>query len=168
MAKVITFSRNFPAYHPKAGQPTGFAFKFWRSLPLRSWELSEYMEAYRKVHPWCESEFASWAQHPPKYHTIRAGDRWNVGEKFSPRVWSGKPYNSKMITLAPDITIEKIWNVEVDSDLCLWVLTDKEGEDDDLLEKVAMNDGLSLQDLRDWFNKPMIGQIICWSSKIDY
>jgi hypothetical protein len=30
MSRVLTFSRVFPAYHPKAGQPTGFVEKIWK------------------------------------------------------------------------------------------------------------------------------------------
>jgi hypothetical protein len=30
--KVITFSRTYPSYHPKAGQPTYFVEKVWSSL----------------------------------------------------------------------------------------------------------------------------------------
>ena len=37
---------------------------------------------------------------------------------------------------------------------------------------VATNDGLSFNDMRDWFNvkenKPFLGQILCWNESIDY
>lgn len=32
MSKVITFSRTFPAYHPRKGEPTYFVEKFWTSI----------------------------------------------------------------------------------------------------------------------------------------
>lgn len=32
MAKVITFSRVFPSYHPKAGQPTYFVEAIYKAL----------------------------------------------------------------------------------------------------------------------------------------
>jgi hypothetical protein len=166
MAKVITFSRTFPAYHPKAGQPTDFVHKIWKSLPLRPIQLLPYAEAYSAVFPWRGSDAARHAQQPPKYHTIRAGHRWKAGDKFSPRVWSGKPYNSKMITIAPDIEIVKVWNVEVDEDQCLWVYCDRDGEF--ITDEVAKNDGLSRSDLMAWFNRPMTGQIICWNRDISY
>lgn len=45
MAKVITFSRQFPSYHPKAGQPTYFVEKVLRSVcedmeHIRRYEVS--------------------------------------------------------------------------------------------------------------------------------
>lgn len=36
-----------------------------------------------------------------KHHTIRAGNRFKTGDYFSPRVWSGSPYNSKQLNMRP-------------------------------------------------------------------
>lgn len=163
MSRVITFSRVFPSYHPKAGEPTYFVEKIIGGL----------------VHldkPGCDTELikglrdCGWLKignmsDNYKYHTVRAGHRWKVGDKFSPRVWSDKPYRSKQITIASDIEIKKIWDVEFDEDGCLWVYGLIEG---DHLNKVAKNDGLTTRDLLDWFNKPFTGQIICWNEKIKY
>ena len=88
MSKVITFSRVFPAYHPKAGQPTGFVEKLWQSLLIVNKENEGFKselfvlsrnEMLLKEHShW-------WTTNPiPKNHTIRAGHRWKVGDKFSP------------------------------------------------------------------------------------
>lgn len=46
-----------------------------------------------------------------KEHTIRKGKRWKVGDKFSPRIWSGKPYKSKQIILAPDTEIKQVFDI---------------------------------------------------------
>lgn len=35
MARVITFSRKFPSYHPKAGQPTHFVEQILNSFDLK-------------------------------------------------------------------------------------------------------------------------------------
>ena len=39
MARIITFSRTFPAYHPKAGEPTYFVEMILNDLGIdfRSW-----------------------------------------------------------------------------------------------------------------------------------
>lgn len=158
MARIITFSRTFPAYHPKAGEPTNFVEKLVNAFQEIGTTIFEIDELDLKHCPW---------EHMGnKWHTIRAGHRWKAGDKFSPRVWSGRPYNSKMVTIAPDITIEKVWNIEVDEDGCFWVYCDREGED--ILDEVALNDGLSRKDLLDWFDKPMTGQIICWNKDVEY
>jgi hypothetical protein len=71
MAKVLTFSRTFPKYHPKAGQPTYFVEKFWESIGLPDKEYcfnlpDEYQNFLR-----ADSKLI-W----PKHHTIRAGHRF--------------------------------------------------------------------------------------------
>jgi len=166
MTKVMTFARHFPAFHPKAGDPIFFVEKILNSilpkLPHGGIDLDDINPEIRPL----VNDFAA-IDGESKHHTIRAGNNWKVGDKFSPRVWSGKPYNSPQITIAPDIEIVKVWEVEVDEDLCLWVIGGDEA-DGDILEKVARNDGLELQDLLSWFNKPMVGQIICWNKNIDY
>lgn len=156
MSKVLTFSRFFPAYHPKAGKPTHFVEKIYNGLYSKN-NLMDYPVGL-------EIDDNIQGQ---KHHTIRSGNRWKVGDKFSPRVWSGKPYASKQITIAPDIEVKKIWNVEVDEDFCIWVFSGNESNDT-TLDRLAQNDGLSLQDLLAWFNKPMIGQVICWNENIIY
>lgn len=90
MSKIITFSRNFPVKHLKAGQPTYFVEKIWEQIGLPEKEFSfnlpdEYCNFLRQ-----DSDLI-WQ----KSHTIRSGHRWKVGDTFSPRVWSGNPYRSK-------------------------------------------------------------------------
>lgn len=165
--KVLTFSRKFPAYHPKAGQPTFFIEKLWQSffelgLSYNTPDiLSEELETFSNP-----SHFIT-----AKSHTIRSGNRWKVGDKFSPRVWSGKPYVSKQITIAPDIEIKKIWTFEL--------INVAEGITDGFIngnkmvnpmaEIISKNDGLSFSDFRHWFGKKNFeGQIICWNDKIEY
>ena len=203
MTKVLTFSRTFPAFHPKAGQPTYFVEKILNSISADTtyfiaeceWCGWRGMSSLLKggsaiadtgdfddgVCPKCGSNKVDDSEECslgityynqsdlvyPKHHTIRAGNNWKVGDMFSPRAWSGKPYNSPQITIAPDIRVEKVWDAEVDEDLCLWIIGGDEN-DGDILDKVALNDGLELQDLLSWFNKPMVGQIICWNKKIEY
>ena len=42
--------------------------------------------------------------------------------------------------------------------------------DDEIMKRLAYNDGLSLAELLKWFKypKPFKGQIICWNDKISY
>jgi hypothetical protein len=170
--KVITFSRTFPSYHPRKGQPTYFVEKFLNGLiqlgldgmddPLPSWS-NEFCESIKNDIK------------ETKHHTIRAGKRWKVGDKFSPRVWSGKPYNSKQIIIAPDIEIKNVWNfeikiIEVDGGFASKVFINDKRVSPDLLIEIAVNDGLLLEDFLSWFKYPkdFSGQVICWNNKISY
>ena len=151
MSKVITFSRTFPAYHPKAGEPTYFVEKVLNHLGYSSneeyyYELCECTKniGQNKILEFMFSlDFSKCGFYAEKYHTIRAGNRWKVGDKFSPRVWSGKPYRSPMIIIAPDIEVKKVWDFEIE-DRIMYVdkmpLTIVEYR-----ELVARNDGLSYQ-----------------------
>jgi hypothetical protein len=163
MSRVITFSRVFPSYHPRKGEPTYFVEKIYEGIKVPM----EYISNYKN------QEFSYPFSVPlPKYHTIRAGHRWKVGDKFSPRVWSGKPYQSKMITIAPDIEIKKIFDFKMDLNGVYSVggfyLEDHQ------YETLAQNDGLSEDDMFNWFmknyNKPkeFQGQIICWNESVNY
>ena len=109
----------------------------------------------------------------PKYHTIRAGHRWKVGDYFSPRVWSKKAYHSPQIIIGPDIEVKKTWDIIIKPDDSLFI----NGQDcgmfisfNAIVEKLAKNDGLSTEDLLNWFpnKKEFDGQIICWNPKIEY
>lgn len=181
MSKVITFSLTFPTYHPKAGKPTYFVKSILRQQNkmlnkdyfylllklnikrLQDGKLTEvdianfYNELLREDEPFYD-----------KMHTIRSGHRRKVGDKFSPRVWSGKPYCSPKITIAQDMEIKKVWDFEI-KDRIMYVdkmpLTIVEYR-----ELIAMNDGLTYQDFKDWFKypKPFSGQIICWDESINY
>lgn len=164
MAKVLIYSRQFPAYHQKAGEPTFFAEKF-----LKSWDESHTMDELMKAplisHKICDIEV--YGNCDPKHHTIRPGNRWKEGEFFSPRIWTGKPYNSKQHKIAPDTKIVKVYDIIIEG-ISIYIngaiLTYR-----DKIE-LAENDGLEFQDMYDWFKMPceFSGQIICWNDKINY
>lgn len=186
MAKVITFSTKFPAYHPKNGQETYFVEQFWNSfnvhvkrlnetfyMPFDILELNEHLpynlvsEIKKKVEATNRGKIGS------KFHTIREGQRFKAGDMFSPRIWSGKPYYSKQIIIAPDTLIEKTWNFKISGGE--FKINDKiyGGESEfiyELLEEIAKNDGLNRHDLLEWFKYPkyFTGQIICWNKNINY
>jgi len=183
MSRVITFSRTYPSYHPKAGQLTHFIEKIWNSIGMPSfasgkpwgsgWHDTPLTDEYLRYIRGSD-EFDDVCKH----HTIRAGHRWKEGDWFSPRVWSGKPYNSKQITFAPDIQIKKVWDFKIvlvqDG-----ILRSYEMQIDGKLNRNGMdvftNDGLTYNDFCDWFQmdkaKKTIhfdGQIICWNESINY
>src|SRR5690606_32324000 len=112
MSRVITFSRTFPAYHPRKGEPTYFVEQIQNCLC--SMNLPLYDKTVDPPLSFLNSLTNENVGH--KHHTIRAGHRWKAGDWFSPRVWSGKPYNSKQIQFAPDIQIKKVWDLTINHD----------------------------------------------------
>lgn len=176
MSKVITFSRFFPAYHPRAGQPTYFEERICRSI----WDNKLIVDIDEVFFPEIMKRFTVnvAAGYPPKHHTIRAGKRFKQGDMFSPRVWSGKPYNSKQIQFAPNMEVKKVWDFGIakvnDGMLSSYEMfvnekLTRKGAD------IIKNDGLEYNDFCDWFKmdsaKKVIafeGQIICWNESIEY
>lgn len=175
MSKVIMYSKVFPPYHPQAGLPTYFVEKIWKGL----WDMDNVYDIHlyqdphdQHFHPWGK-DLKNVHQFTPKFQTIRSGNRWKVGDTFSPRVWSGKPYRSKQIIIAPDIEVKKIWGFRFTGEY--FMLDEKtywgETEGDfELLEQIGENDGLNRHDLVSWLksDKPFTGQIICWNENIEY
>ncbi len=171
MARVITFSREFPGYHPKAGQPTNFIQKFWTSIKV---PLPVSIDAEKLEGEVQKLMFQQWT---PKHHTIRLGNRWKIGDKFSPRIWSGKPYQSKQLILSDDISIKYTCDIEIcpytisgnkkPAGVSAIIISGKLFYDWNIL---AFNDGLTQDDLCAWFKPglPFKGQIICWDSNIKY
>jgi hypothetical protein len=181
--KVITFSRTFPKTHPRAGEPTLFVEKMLIGL-LEAGKISieKCCELAREAgfpedHPMYYIDTIRWYECTAKFHTIRAGNRWKVGELFSPRVWSGKPYVSKQIEFAPPIKIEKIWDISikiVNGEDVTVKLNNRSILLQDLMP-IALNDGLELNDFVAWFNlhpkkkeQTFTGQIICWNPDLNY
>jgi hypothetical protein len=192
MAKVLTVSRQFPAYHPRKGEPTYFVEKVLTALFPKTtyymckcencgWQgmsccaagghaiadTGDYSDA---VCPKCysykiegECEDLDYYQQKdevwPKYHTIRAGKRWNTGDMVSLRAWSGQPYNSKQIIIAPDFALPKVLDVKMYySEKWGGGLTIAIGEYE--IEypygckewlSFSKNDGLELLDMKLWF-----------------
>jgi hypothetical protein len=159
MSKVITFSRTFPAYHSKAGQDTFFPEKVIIGLEKLNHPILEVDEL--------ELDEQVYEESSPKFHTVRAGSRWKVGEMASLRVWSGRPYHTKQVTLAPDIKITNVWSFEIKGRE-VWIASKK--VDDEIILSAATHDGLMFWDFLEWFKYPQDfqGQIICWNNDIEY
>ena len=187
MARIITFSLKFPAYHPKIGQPTFFVEKMlndlgtdyttvqyygmlsvWNEEKLKDGRLSildlqEFFISLRVDVMEC------------KAHTIRSGNRFKAGDTFAPCVWTDKvnpksgrkgAYQSPQIQFAPNIEVKKTWDTTIQGGL-MWV--NHQGIVTSDVERVAINDGLSYIDFRSWFyGKEFSGTIICWNDKIEY
>ena len=178
MSRTITFSRTFPAYHPKAGQPTFFVEGILTQLGINR-TTHDYLLWLKINNPEISELFLSdfydslSENIEQKSHTIRAHKNpLKVGEFINPKCWADKPYNKTkegfwQIKFAPDIQIKKTWNFSKD------ILSGEfylDGFDATThLEMIAKNDGLSLQDFKDWFNKPVANaQINCWNENIKY
>lgn len=193
MSRVITFSRTFPRYHPKAGEPTYFVEKVLSSQNIYPVGVDAF-QYFETLNPHLDiSIYEDFVRelviggHDPKHHTIRAGHRWKIGDWYQPVVWgddinpkSGRkgPYQSKMIKIAPLIQIKKLWDLDIEG--TDWFVNGKrespiigEGFNSELL---AANDGLSGDDLYHWFvdspdfkkKQTFNGQIICHNESIDY
>jgi hypothetical protein len=185
--KVLTFSRYYPAGHPKKGRPTGFVEKILYDLVERKvYSRSKAVEMARATgidehHPmYYIDTFHQYGCSMSKGHTIRVGNRWKVGDMASLRVWSGYPYRSKQIEFA-QVEIKKVWqfNIHVVGDELIWQVPGSgSGSFDTISESlkiIASNDGLEIRDFIDWFafhpkvkGQAFAGQILCWSDKINY
>lgn len=173
MSKVRTFSRYFPKGHPKQGEPTHFVEQIWNSLRELNLPLPKNAD-FTKEFMWSILPLSNFGC---KHHTIRGGKHFKVGDWFSPRVWSDKPYSSKQIIIAPDLQIKKLWNIEIEVGEKYWFFK-LNGEDisngredfniDEFTETLAKNDGLNLTDFLNWFPKTFSGQIICWDESVEY
>lgn len=156
MAKVITFSRQFPKGHSKEGQPTRFVEKIYKSLFVMKCVPKELIPDFNFA-------VMNDDKYSAKHHTIRVGKRFKEGELFSPRVWSGKPYTSPQIIIAPDVKIVKTIDIglRIRGDFKEFYCNDEDLTGTSL-SLIAKNDGLELNDFLNWFTKPFEGQIICW------
>lgn len=174
------FSRQFSQEHPRAGEPTYFVEKLIQSFLLLDL-LGYHTEHIKRLRDLGYLEISKIILDPmEKHHTIRAGHRFKKGDKFSPRVWAGKPYRSKQVILGPDVEVANTWNFEVDENgICSlngrYILSEHEGTEEPLIEEIAKNDGLSTKDFVDWIIQPayrnhtaFFGQIITWNPKLEY
>lgn len=170
MDNILTFTRIFSDYHIRKSEPTYFVEQILNNLMNQSIKCNvEEIEARLGFNllPGFRTECGS------KGHTIRSGNDWKVGERFSPGIWLDKPHHSKMITIEPDIEVKKIWTFECDENGLIRI--DGYSIDDQQKAEIAKNDGLSWIDFEEWLVAPcrnskkgFKGQIICWDDAIAY
>lgn len=183
MKKEVNFSRVFPAYHPKKGEPTYFVEAILTQLGI-DYTDHYYFEFLVKNNPkiselFLQKFFDSLSQDiAPKSHTIRSHKRpLKVGDYINPTCWADKPYKKTeegfwKIKFAPDIEIKKVWDMEINNEGVFYLNGKYVDVTSSICEgkTIAENDGLSSDDMLDWFpaSKPFQGKIICWNELIEY
>lgn len=160
---VITLSQNFPATHPRKGQPTFFKHQLINALKMDKEDVPIYGVPHRGM----PNERLG-----RKLHTIRANyplwakrfEQINRGEAcLSIRQWTGKPYASKQVEIArltkeDGIGIQKL--TFDNNDIEAFNLPEINNDHTWHLEDIAENDGLDIFSWLDWFkdydlSKPM-------------
>lgn len=131
---VLTISNHFLKGHPRSGQPTNFI---------------EQIKDGRKIHT-IRANYLMWKN---VVNYVNAGKGI-----LSLRCWAGKPYNSKQIEFM-QVTKSHVEPIIITGNGSSIWLKDRYPADYEI-EKLAKNDGLSLQDFRDWFTQDMKAGII--------
>ena len=161
----LSISRTFPATHNRKGEKTHFVDSIFSALKQNipcdhcSYGISE-----------CGNHCFYYLLQPmPKLHTIRAN--YSLWEKriaevqagravIEPYYWIGKPYNSSQVVFA---TLDKDSGIEIQK---LFIYPDETSNiwnSDGISsgkypvvkfwDELAKNDGLSLEDFKEWFKK---------------
>ena len=178
MSKTISFSRTFPAGHPKAGEPTHFVEKIWKSLLDSNIEIEDYIYEVGKVLPgyqYADDVLFAVDNETPKTHKIVPGKKWKAGDVFSPRVWASPggrfTKGTSQIIIAPDIKLVRVADFEITIDGYIYIdgkymFSTLFRSNIEFIE-LSKNDGLSVCDFDSWFEKiiPFSGQILIWSDK---
>ena len=149
---VLLLSSRFPAYHPKAGQPTGFEDALRRGIQrMRCREQHECIGCGE-----CVGRI--------KKHTIRGNaafwercaQKVNKGEAIiSLRQWSGKPYASSQIEIVQltSLHVQRVTLGLSDSDhRTPFAYADRNGVKKFVsVTRLAENDALEPSDFMSWF-----------------
>lgn len=155
---VIMLSKQFPVGHPRAGAPTFFCVKFLLAIGCPYCEIEQDLSGEN-----ISSCNSCWnATKEPKLHTIRANfPAWQkrIAEVqsgaacLSIRQWSGKPYRSKQLEIARLTASDGIGVQLLDlSGKAFPVVIDGVPHTEpEIVQSIAANDGLSLEDWENWF-----------------
>lgn len=167
---VLTVSRVFPCTHKRKGERTNFVCKILHTINFNESGVDLYRICSNECETSCFRRLID-----PKLHTIRANyELWakrieqvQKGEAIlSIRYWSGKPYQSKQVEICQldkdsGISVQKITFFESDI-YCPYAygLDGISNEPVYNVSLIAKNDGLSLEDFKEWFkgydlSKPM-------------
>lgn len=150
---VITLSRHFLANHKRAGEETHFKEKFLLGQGLTDYDAP----SMAKIHT-IRANYPLWEKRIKEVQEGRA--------VLSIRQWTGKPYRSKqveiaMLTAKNGVGVQKArimpeanFLIAIDENYDKYLCTADE------IEKIAQNDGLSIEDWKEWFrgydlSKPM-------------
>lgn len=177
MSKVITFSKIFPKYHPKAGQPTGFVKSIlsqqdvlinedYKKLLLKLNKENLFLGklSFADIILFFEDLKKEDKPFYDKIHTIRKGARFRKDEKFSPRVWSAKPYASSQIIFFYDMLVKRLYDFRLEpNEKHVSYYVNNKLMISENFTKLCSNDCLQPGDFEGWFGyKKMLGQVICW------
>lgn len=186
MTKIRTLTRSFLQEHPMQGDPTQFVESFLNSLYVdyksenylnKLFQLNNRNIKRKKIKANDLIQIHASLTHSNyfKGHTIRGGKHFTALEKISIRCWQDKAYLSPQIILWDDIPVKQVWDFErieeaVEGELNTeeFFINGKKIKTIAELEQLANNDGLLLRHFHWWFNKPITGQVICWSDEINY
>jgi len=160
--KEIMFSRVFPAYHPRKGEPTYFVEQMLKQLIAdRKAPISRLDDKFVNRSILDTVGFKS--------HTIRKGHNFSAGDYFLPKVWTEMPYRSVKYQFAPSVIVEKTFDFEIKTG-SIFV----NGVHRPYYASICKNDGLEPVDFANWFrlfdylSNDFDGQIICWNAAINY
>lgn len=151
---VITLSRNFPAKHPRHGEPTNFDIQTANAF-LKMNKKGIFFPKYGMKFHTIRENYDLWSK---RFEQIYAGKAC-----LSLRYWTGKPYHSKQteivkLTKEDGIGLQKLlfasdrdgqqcwWNFSIDGRYCHY-----DTKADYLPNELAENDGLAYKDWQDWF-----------------
>ena len=141
---VITLSRHFLANHKRAGEETHFKEKFILGQGLTDYDTP----SMAKIHT-IRANYPLWEKRIKEVQEGRA--------VLSIRQWTGKPYRSKqveiaMLTAENGVGVQKArimpeanFLIAIDENYDKYLCTADE------IEKIAQNDGLSIEDWKEWF-----------------
>ena len=145
---ILMLSKYFPVTHPKAGEATFFRDKLLAAVLHNN-------SSWQKLHT-IRANYLLWEK---RIKEVREGKAI-----LSLRQWTDKPYRSKTVEItrlgASDGVGIQILEFDKDRDgMVSWNFFDIDGKYP-LLEDVAHNDGLTLEDWKAWFKdydftKPM-------------
>jgi len=151
---ILIVSRQFMKSHPRVGEKTEFVCKILHAINHPGGS-DLYIRCGNECGVSCARRLKE-----PKIHTIRVNyDFWKkrIDEVtagmavLSVRYWSGKPYNSKQITVV-DLTKKDGVTIQ----LLTWHGGEAWSRNDNLphwisIEELSKNDGLSVEDFKNWF-----------------
>lgn len=160
--KEIMFSRTFPAYHPRKGEPTYFVEQMLKQLIADGKATTEDLKG-----PFVDCSVLDKVGY--KGHTVRKGHNFKAGDYFKPKVWTDKPYASVKHQFTPPVLVEKTFDFKIKTG-SIFV----NNVHCPHYAEICKNDGLAPIDFANWFclfnylGEDFDGQIIVWNAEIQY
>ena len=141
---VIILSRNFPAKHPRKGEPTNFDTQILNAV-LSAHNMNCILPKYgMKLHT-IRSNYDLWEKRFEKIEEGKAA--------LSIRYWTGKPYHSKQTEICKltkddgiGLQMMQFYNGCLQQPILSSGMTIR-------AETLAQNEGLSFESWKDWFRK---------------